>query len=377
MFKLNLLVILSSIIPLTLFSESPITESIIENARIENIDDNQYELVWDHADDQNTSYLIFGTNSSEFPGDAETLINSPDHQFLDQTTEKRLPLEPCFKFYRIVATQDGQYSEPSTSVALTDHAEMNSLLQKSSYKKITTYTPYERNPHVSDEAWNTMKPYFFPASRPEKAELDKIFSKRRVLNSLRDMEKAGFTIITNPKDKIIVAKHPKLKGLLVKVYLDAQNTVDWGWWKKRIDGVRIIQESICRHGYRRLMKTPRKWVYPLPAEPSPTQGSYRKNFVLIVEKMDILDSDKNRIAYKEKMTPALLDALYTIIMENLLIDSVYCDNTPFCKDGRLAFIDTEHVQDRSKPVPLWTIGKYLSKRMYAYWEQLIQHGVQK
>lgn len=355
----------------SLVATCPIATSTIENARIENIQDNQCELVWDYDGNDDTTFLIFGSNSNDFSEETEDLIASSENHFIAQTTEKRLPLEPCLKFYRVVANSQGQFSNPSPPI---------DALQKSSHKnKIAPVSsPYVRNPHVSDEVWNMMQPYFLPANMPEKAILDTIFKKRRVLRSTSEMGKAGFILITNPKDKIIVAKHPKLKGYLVKVYLDSHNTSEWIWWKKRVEGVRVIQASINKHGYQSIMKTPKKWVYPLPAEPSPeSPDSFRKNFILVVEAMDILDSDRNRSAYKKKMTPAILDPLYTVIMENLLIDSVYCDNTPFCEDGRLAFIDTEHSQDRTRPVPIWTVAQYLSKSMYAYWEQLVQHGVQK
>lgn len=231
------------------------------------------------------------------------------------------------------------------------------------------------NPHVDPILWQELTPYFLPADCREKAILDEIFSKRRVLSSVKSMRKAGFNLVTRPEEKILVARHPKLKGYLIKVYLDSMNIQEWYWWRKRIEGVKVIQASIERHGYQGIMKTPKKWIYPLPAEPSPKPEHTRRNFILVVQDIDILHDIYNRSAYKKKMTPQLLDALYTVITENLLIDAVYADNTSFCRDGRLAFIDTEHAQDRTQPVPLSAVGQYLSKEMRAYWEQLIVHGL--
>lgn len=236
-------------------------------------------------------------------------------------------------------------------------------------------TPYVRNPYVDEALWNSLIPYFLPDTSQEKAILDKIFSQSRVLSSIKSLEKAGFKLIVNPRDKIIVARHEKLRGFLIKAYLDTFDIPEWEWWQKRINGINVIQNSIYYHGYQNMLKTPLKWIYPIPAEPSPLPGNTRRNFVLVVQEMDVLKDNKNRYAYKHRMNPTILNALFTVVMENLLIDSVYADNIPFCTDGRIAFIDTEHSQSTMFPVPIWNIGHYLSSDMLAYWEQLITHGV--
>lgn len=258
--------------------------------------------------------------------------------------------------------------------ALNANQEIHCVEKRLSFKE-TPSTPYVKNPYVSEELWNTLFPYFLPEYSSEKAALDYIFCKRRVLSSIQSMCKSGFIILTPPDDKIVVAKHPYLKGYLVKAYTDKMDFPDWYMWKKRIDGIRVIKEKIEQHGFQGMMKTPKKWIYPLPAEPSPKKGApYRKNFILVVEEIDILDYKHNRKAYYKKMTPEILDAFYMMLTELLLIDSVYADNTPFCKDGRLAFIDTEHSMDTTMPVPISVVAQHLSPAMHAYWEQLIVNG---
>lgn len=249
--------------------------------------------------------------------------------------------------------------------------EINASYSQGAYET----SSYVRSPEINEELWNTLTPYFLPAHFPEKAILDAIFSERRVLSSLKSLTKSGFVIISNPKNKTIVAKHPYLKDYLVKVYLDSMDSLDWYWWKKRVDGANLIQRAINAHGYWDIMKTPKKWIYPLPPTPRAKEGApYPKHFILLVEEMDVLSDKKNREAYKKKMTPTILDALYTLIMDNLLIDSVYADNVPFCKDGKLAFIDTEHTQDTSLQVPITLVAQFLSSEMHLYWEQLIVNG---
>lgn len=229
---------------------------------------------------------------------------------------------------------------------------------------------YIRPAHVSEEAWNTLSPYFLPETFPEKAILDEVFSKRRVLKSIKSMIKSGFFILTDPKDKIIVAKHINIKKYLIKVYLDGMPIAEWDCWRRRLRGVQVIQEAIERHGFQNIMKTPKKWVYPLPPSPLPPEQD-GKNFILVVEEIDILKDRKNRAAYKKKMTPEILEAFYLMLTEYRLLDSVYADNTPFCKDGRMAFIDTEWTGSKRQTMPLSAVAQYLSAEMLPYWQELV------
>lgn len=233
---------------------------------------------------------------------------------------------------------------------------------------------YERSPNVSLELWEQLTPYFLPEDSPEREALDEIFAKHRVLKSEKAMRKAGFLIIS-PTDKIIVARHHKIKGFLVKVYIDNKSTEDETyWWLKRASGARAVRECIYRHGFQDFMKVPQKWIYPLPLAPLLKDGKKHRHFILVVEDVFPLNQEKNRRAYKRRMTPKILDALYILLKENFLIDSVYADNTPFCKDGKIAFLDTEHAFDHTRPVPFSTVGDFLSSDMVAYWEQLLNHG---
>src|SRR5205085_2684107 len=73
-----------------------------------------------------------------------------------------------------------------------------------------------------------------------------------------------------------------------------------------------------------------------------------KRYILVVEDMHLLSSSENADAYVLDMNKAKLNALYIMLTENLLIDSIFIDNIPFCKDGKIAFIDTEHFNNRTK-----------------------------
>lgn len=381
-----------------LISHSP---QCVDDAHIEIDEDQIVKLVWTQSD-SNCSYLIFGSNSIDFTPSVyieEESTSEAEDNFLGETTEAYFPIEKRFAYFRIITKHHESYSYPSKILPACDAllASESDLprcgfdeaadffkkkidakhhkTQKRVSKDQAISTEYVRNPYVSEELWNALSPYFLPENSPEKAALDSIFTKRRVLSSIKSMYKSGFNLITNHNDKIIVARHPYLKGYLIKAYTDDMPYPDWYWWKKRIDGINAIQTKIVESGYQGIMKTPRKWIYPLPAEPSPKVPTPdRKNFILVVEEMDILDYKKNKKAYKNQMTPQILDAFYIVLSDLRLIDSVYSDNTPFCKDGRLAFVDSEHSLDTTRPVPLSNVAQYLSPEMYSYWEQLIIRG---
>lgn len=194
-------------------------------------------------------------------------------------------------------------------------------------------TGYERSPYVESALWNDVQPYLLPLDHPVKPILDKIFRRSRATASLTAMRRAGFSF-EDPRtaDRLIAAKHAKLKGYLIKTFTDAQTMVthEGYLWIQRIKGAKLIQESLNRHHFNKIMKVPKKWIYPLPTDPPPLQGNYcRRHFVLVAEDMKIMHQSKNERYYLQKASKELLKALYIILSENVLIDSIYIDNIPF------------------------------------------------
>lgn len=233
---------------------------------------------------------------------------------------------------------------------------------------------YEKSPYVGNFAWEKLQPYLLPENHPAKSALDLIFVKNRPTASHDAMKKAGFKFkMPRGSQRATVAKHSKLKNYLIKTYLDTQNTEykEWKAWIGRIEGAKLIQASIDKHKYTHLMKTPRKWIYPLPPTPLVEGSPFRKNFILVVENMRILHYEENKLKYYHAVDAETLDALYVILTENRLIDSTYLDNIPFSKDGRIAFIDTEHYNNHERPLKLHRMTKYFSPEMQDYWRQLI------
>jgi hypothetical protein len=226
---------------------------------------------------------------------------------------------------------------------------------------------------VPDSTWREVKPYFLPTDHPIKAKLDKIFSSSRVTANHRAMRKAGFSCHDRGK-RLIVAKHPQLKGYLIKTYLDIHEfgAQDWKAWIHRIQGAQQIQKSIKKHGYTDLMKVPKKWIYLIPSPPPATGAPHPRHFVLVVEDMRPYSYLKNAAKFYFLMDKKRLTALYTIVRENGLTDSLYIDNIPFCRDGKHAFLDTEHFHTEIRPIRYERLLPKLSSEMQDYWNQLAQ-----
>lgn len=237
-------------------------------------------------------------------------------------------------------------------------AESNSALEQI----LKIECSYPQHPQIPQGVWDQLKPHFLPFNHPIKKKLDKLFETRVTL-STETLKKAGFKTPTPRKiSHCVVSKHKKLKGYLVKLYTDDYHETEWQHWLSRIEGLRIVKAAIERHGYQKYFKTPKKWIYPLPTNPAPPQGYFRKYFILIVEDMHVLERDENYGLWKsDLMTKERLTAIYTLLQEEGLYDSLHAMNLPFCSDKKQAFVDTE--QYHRWPVPYSSMLRYLTETM--------------
>lgn len=218
---------------------------------------------------------------------------------------------------------------------------------------------------------NPLEPYFLPDEHPIRSQLDHLFQKHRATASLESFKLFGFSPKkVRTKTNAIVATHPRFKGFVFKVYLDSQPPLcEWKNWLQRIEGANAIRECIEKYGFEDIMTVPKKWIYPLPTK---SDNPQQKNFILIAEDMNILSHKDNLKAYRHLNDTRLLDALFCVFSEVGLLDSVYPDNIPFTKSGKIAFIDTEHHHHPVSSIPYHKLTSFLSKKMGAHWEALIE-----
>lgn len=230
---------------------------------------------------------------------------------------------------------------------------------------------YVRPTGFDEAVWNELAPYFLPEEHPLKERMDRVFTQFRVTLTADTLRLADFKGVRKGKPfHATVVKHPKLKGYVLKLFTDDDPmNEEWNDWKRRIIGAQAIEAAIDRLGYQDLFKVPKKWIYPLPVDPEPLPGFNRKFFVLVAEDMKILPREKNFFWWKSvAMTQERVCAIYTMLQEVGLIDSVYIDNLPFAKDRKMAFVDTQH--HHLWPIPFGKLNDYFAHDMRYYWEQL-------
>lgn len=229
---------------------------------------------------------------------------------------------------------------------------------------------YPRNPYVEESLWKELEPYFLPYDHPLRPRLDRIFTKRRATENSESMSKAGFLKSKPSKvTHVLVSKHPKLTGYLIKAHLDDQEPryghKEHVFWVLRIKASRIVAEEIKNRNLSHIFTVPQKWIYPLPAEPSPEYYVDRKNFILVVK--DVHVHKENVRMWREcyKVNKENLEQLYWFVSDLGLWDCCKIENIPFTSDGHIAFVDTECIY--RWPVNFSKLTQALSPRMKKFW----------
>lgn len=241
----------------------------------------------------------------------------------------------------------------------------------------SSVTGFVRPAHVSVELWERMRPYFLPENHPWKKKIDRIFTKSRASQNPDTMRKAGFKGRITGVRRIFAGTHPECPECFFKIYLDSEHTryIEWQKWIDRITGKNRVKECIKKYGFEKWFTTPDKWVYPLPEKPACSKSaSYRpKNFILCCSNQRPYEHSENEKMWKNRLSRQHLDALYIVIDEPGMWDSVFAFNIPFCKvDGKMSFVDTEY--SHKWPIRFEKLNRYLSSENVKYWEYLIKHN---
>lgn len=329
--------------------------------------ENAYELSWDESE-ENQIYHLFASDDWE-----ELIPLEPAHHFfaspqagksfLATTIQKNVTLPYRPHYLRLIA-QDGEQLKDVVRLVKLESKEHPISKNLSEY-----------NPHITEEVWQKVNPYLLPENNHGiKNFLDRICSQIRILSSTEALEKAGFKIIfQQAKRGLVVAKHPKLPGYLLKMYLDSSTRTEWPLWILRAKGSRLIQELLNKHNYNGFMKVPQKWIYPVSSfgRPVADENTFPKDFILIVQDMKLVTEKYNLYCYKNMMTFTQLNALYTMIQEGGLSDS-HIKNIPFSSDQKIAFIDTEYVNNW--PVHHDWLTKHFSPAHQSHWLKLMGNG---
>lgn len=244
------------------------------------------------------------------------------------------------------------------------------------YTSEGSYNDFDKNPYISKDARKSIKPYLLPKNHPAKIGLDEIFTTTRAIQNDDTFIQAGFNIIERTgRSFLLVASHPLLNGYLVKVALDSEfrqknDKPSWLWFVRRCKGSETIAKIIAKKKITNFTVS-KKWIYPLPINPSPPSNTQydRKIAILLVTDMNLVSHIENLDAWKTKITKKHLDELYVIISQGG--SSYRPDNIWYTKNGTFAFIDTEY--PNADP-DYGSVRPFLSSSMLTYWDKLIRHG---
>lgn len=389
-------------------------------------------------EDDATEYLVFGSNAFDFiPSlyysnqvngfvgsavtDEESVCN-----LIATTKEAKIRVKGDLAYYRVIARKGNAFSTPSSLIRVYDQGliQQRTVLQYDGHEKgfavikrklfpVSEATPYvsfsfaapcmdnlgetsvdklirfsrtlsdlrdfSRPMHVSSEIWDAVFPYLMPDNHPCKAKLDRLAAKTRFILDPKTMKKNGFSRAERVGrwSRVCATPHVDMQEYYFKVYCDNEAFIkyDWKRWVHRCKGVELINTCIKKHRLQSLFKVPRKWIYLLPANPSPPVSPryLRKNCILVCDNMRILEHSENEKKYKHKVDKKRLKAIYVILQECGLYDSVFIFNMPFNKEGFICLIDTEYWH--KWPVPFNRLTKFFPKDLQDYWTKLTKSGL--
>lgn len=194
---------------------------------------------------------------------------------------------------------------------------------------------------------------------PATLDFDQLFGDRLMFRSADHWDAAGFKILRSSENKICVASHPAVDGLLFKKYVDAGKRRDpadqLANYARRVEGARRIRSLIDDQHLRNVV-VPKKWIRQLPSR----FGS--EAHVLVVERLDLLDGVTTEDRYRSIDEDVLRD-LCIVLHAFRGLDST-AKNLPFTSRGQVAFVDTEHWDrhaGKDKREFLKYVGDYLPR----------------
>jgi len=209
---------------------------------------------------------------------------------------------------------------------------------------------------LTEASEEEIQSYQLVSDHPMWDRLEKIFSQENVLETKERFFEAGFQTLHKQPSGMYVAKHPRLSGYLVKLYLDDHPQAGQVQWMiDRCKGAQNIRNLIVKKKLKHFT-VPKKWIY-YPESSSP---------ILVVEDMQIVSQEKSKTAWKAAGKIELKE-LYTLLKNGF--GSCYLkQNIPYTKSGKFACVDTAYPY---RQFQYWQAKKYFSLQMQQYWDELV------
>jgi hypothetical protein len=203
--------------------------------------------------------------------------------------------------------------------------------------------------------------------------LETLFYRWPAIDNEATFREAGFHIRRKKERSLMrVATHPAAPGYVFKVFFveergcQREKPRDWRSFAVRCEQAKQIRRVIDENALQ-YFTVPRKWLFHTP--PHPACDDDDQPAILVAEFQDLLLREQNEHAWTHSITETHLDELYAII-ERAGGSSYRPDNIRLTRQGRFAFIDTEHTGSERD---FQSITPYLSSSMRRYWSNLVQY----
>lgn len=209
--------------------------------------------------------------------------------------------------------------------------------------------------------------YLFHPTVEEAPLFEQIFADPALFESPEQMRAAGFEVNQRVHEELMVATHPLLKTYIFKKYTNKiPQDVQLAKYIHRVNGARTIEKCIKKYSFKHLI-VPRKGIYPLP----PQFG--KNSYLVVAEYLDICSGDDHRSGengqrYYNMSKDVLRELIY--MMHVLGGCDAWPRNQPFTRQGKIAFVDTEHVGEKSRHFARHIIPR-LNPELQLYATQLI------
>lgn len=321
-------------------------------------------------------------NNNAITFDEQDLINLWANASLNPTYLPKITKAQIL-YYEAKNAQDNSKIElynKSKDILNTLWKKMSKEILSSKPSLTETPTPIHpniiNNPYIDEKIRKKIEPFLLPLDHPMHAPLDSIFKKIRAIKNPESFAKAGFKTFSIQRFSFIrIGTHSLLPGYLLKLYLDTEtrlkgNRPGWLSLENRCEGALNVRNLIWMEKMKHF-SVPDKFLYPLP--PNPPADKNAQPVILIVTDMKVYTREQSEILWKRKVTPEVLDELYSIISHGYA-SSGLAKNIPYTKSGKFSCIDTE----RPLKMPKYDKAKqYFTKPMQAYWDKLVRSGGKK
>ena len=180
------------------------------------------------------------------------------------------------------------------------------------------------------------------ATLPPEIDLDRLFDRKSIFDSVEKLHEAGFLIVRgSTENRVTVFGHASLPGYLFKKFLrDVKHPYkkQLASYERRVNGAGALKAHLDALSIDSIV-VPRKWLCELPPR---FRHNGKRQYVVIVEKCNLLERDKTKQRYRGIPKDTIRD-LCTIFFTFKRVDFAV-RNMPFTPEGKIAFIDTGYLR---------------------------------